>query len=117
MGSLNPSQPQAIILENKKFHSSNTRSNQTISKQIDKDTDTSRSKRSLNSFKPSHQTVLFTNDIELVNIEKDHVNYSGLSEQDVLYINERQVMVRSKDMYNRKPSVGAEGVFADLQKR
>lgn len=37
-------------------------------------------------------------------------------EQDVLCINERQVMVRSKAMYDQ-PQAGLEGVAVDLQQR
>lgn len=63
------------------------------------------------------QSILFTNDVKQVRIDKDFINYCGLTEQDVLYINERQVMVRSKDMYSRKPSVAAEGVYVDVKNR
>ncbi len=39
-------------------------------------------------------------------------------EQDVLCINERQVMVRSRGMYDQSaPNVSLEGVEADLAKR
>lgn len=63
------------------------------------------------------QSFLFTNDNKIVRNEKDSVSFCGLIEQDVLYINERQVMVRSKEMYNRKPSVSAEGIHADVKNR
>ena len=46
------------------------------------------------------------------------VSYCGSSEQDVLYINERQVMVRSKSMYNDcNPNPNLEGVQCDFSKR
>lgn len=63
------------------------------------------------------QNVVFSNDVKVVRAERDGVEYCGASEQDVLYINERQVMVRSKDMYSRRPSVAAEGVYVDVEKR
>lgn len=44
------------------------------------------------------------------------VQYSGSTEQDVLYINERAVMVRSKAMYE-KPNATTEGIYTDLQNR
>ena len=46
------------------------------------------------------------------------VSYCGAVEQDLLCINERQVMVRSKTMYDQEPpNTSLEGVSADLQKR
>jgi hypothetical protein len=46
------------------------------------------------------------------------VTYCGSVEQDVLCINERQVMVRSRGMYDQSaPNVSLEGVEADLAKR
>lgn len=46
------------------------------------------------------------------------VNYCGAGEQDLLCINERQVMVRSKTMYDTEPpNTSLEGVQSDLQKR
>jgi hypothetical protein len=63
------------------------------------------------------QAIVFNNDPKIVRAEKDFVQFCGSSEQDVLYINERQVMVRSKDMYTRKPSAAAEGVYVDVKNR
>ncbi|KAJ1435059.1 hypothetical protein B484DRAFT_325821 [Ochromonadaceae sp. CCMP2298] len=64
------------------------------------------------------QSVLFTNDNKIVQMHKDTVHYCGSGEQDVLCINERQVMVRSKHMYDQQPPNAAlEGVQSDLQKR
>lgn len=46
------------------------------------------------------------------------VTYCGAGEQDLLCINERQVMVRSKAMYDTEPpNTSLEGVRSDLQKR
>jgi hypothetical protein len=46
------------------------------------------------------------------------VSYCGAGEQDLLCINERQVMVRSKGMYDQEPpNTSLEGVQSDLQKR
>lgn len=46
------------------------------------------------------------------------VSYCGAGEQDLLCINERQVMVRSKAMYDTEPpNTSLEGVQSDLQKR
>jgi len=46
------------------------------------------------------------------------ISHSGSSEQDVLCINERQVMVRSKNMYNElPPNPSLEGVLCDFSKR
>lgn len=73
--------------------------------------------RELQGILRTPQTILFTNDPKIVRVEKDHISYCGMMEQDVLYINERQVVIRSKDMYNSKPSVAWEGVVADLEKR
>jgi hypothetical protein len=46
------------------------------------------------------------------------VIYCGAGEQDLLCINERQVMVRSRGMYDQEPpNTSLEGVQSDLQKR
>ena len=46
------------------------------------------------------------------------VSYCGAGEQDVLCINEKQVMVRSKTMYDQQPpNTSLEGVQSDLDKR
>ena len=46
------------------------------------------------------------------------VSYCGAGEQDLLCINERQVMVRSKNMYDQEPpNTSLEGVRSDLEKR
>lgn len=46
------------------------------------------------------------------------VSYCGATEQDVLCINERQVMVRANHMFdNITPNVALEGIEADLSKR
>lgn len=64
------------------------------------------------------QAVLFTNDPRIVALHKDLVSYCGSTEQDVLCINERQVMVRSKNMYNQlPPNPSLEGVQCDFSKR
>lgn len=48
----------------------------------------------------------------------EQVSYCGAAEQDLLCINERQVMVRSKTMYDQEPpNTSLEGVHADLEKR
>lgn len=62
------------------------------------------------------QSVVFTSDPKIVRAEKDRINYSGGGETDVLCINERQVMVRSKSMFD-KPNPVAEGIRSDLTAR
>lgn len=62
------------------------------------------------------QAVLFTRNPEIVAKEKDKVTYCGLTEQDVLCIDERQVIVRSKGMF-QPPNAAAEGIYSDLQRR
>jgi hypothetical protein len=44
------------------------------------------------------------------------VNYSGGGETDVLCIDERQVMIRSKTMF-QQPNPVAEGIKSDLNAR
>mmetsp|Transcript_26939 Transcript_26939/g.38424 ORF Transcript_26939/g.38424 Transcript_26939/m.38424 type:complete len:104 (+) Transcript_26939:4022-4333(+) len=64
------------------------------------------------------QAVIFSNDTRIVTANKDLISHSGSSEQDVLCINERQVMVRSKNMYNDiPPNPSLEGVTCDFSKR
>ena len=63
------------------------------------------------------QTILFTNNPKIIQKEKDNLVYCGTHEQDVLYINERQVIVRSKDMYRQTRNVAAEGIYADVANR
>eukprot|EP00602_Paraphysomonas_sp_CaronLab_P009978 CAMPEP_0185037942 /NCGR_PEP_ID=MMETSP1103-20130426/32999_1 /TAXON_ID=36769 /ORGANISM="Paraphysomonas bandaiensis, Strain Caron Lab Isolate" /LENGTH=1795 /DNA_ID=CAMNT_0027576163 /DNA_START=144 /DNA_END=5534 /DNA_ORIENTATION=- len=68
-------------------------------------------------FNPSDgQSVVFTNDPKLTRPEKSKVCYCGSGEQDVLCINERQVIVRSKAMYEQ-PNVSTEGIYSDLSNR
>lgn len=51
-------------------------------------------------------------------VDSLQVTYCGAGEQDLLCINERQVMVRSKNMYDTEPpNTSLEGVRADLDKR
>jgi hypothetical protein len=61
-------------------------------------------------------TVLFTNDAATLRAEKSRIGYCGNTDQDVLCINERQVMVRSRAMYD-KPSPLAEGIHTDISQR
>lgn len=87
------------------------------------------------------QSVVFSNDAKIVQTHRDtvryllmiiisqpyermmiscygQVSYCGSTEQDVLCINERQVMVRSKSMYDQEPAnIYLEGIHADLNKR
>jgi hypothetical protein len=86
------------------------------------------------------QSVLFSNDPRVTQAHKEtvttllvqisrlrtslkpvlaiQVNYCGAGEQDLLCINERQVMVRSKAMYDTEPpNTSLEGVQSDLLKR
>lgn len=44
------------------------------------------------------------------------MTFSGDSEQDVLHINDRQVLVRSKYMF-QKPAPGTEGIYVDPEQR
>lgn len=62
------------------------------------------------------QSIVFSNDPTLSRLEKDKVFYCGSSDQDVLCINDRKVIVRSKGMYE-DPSVSSEGICADISKR
>lgn len=50
------------------------------------------------------QVMLFSNETRHVNQFKDLVIVASAGDQDVLCINERQVMVRSKTMYQEPPS-------------
>ena len=63
------------------------------------------------------QSVVFSVDPKIVASEKARVFYSGVTSQDVLCINERKVMVRSKDMYQAQANAASEGIKADLSKR
>lgn len=62
------------------------------------------------------QSVLFTHDPAMLRMEKPRVLYCGSGDQDVLCINERQVIVRSKAMYE-KPLPTAEGIHTDVALR
>lgn len=55
--------------------------------------------------------MIFSSETSILNSLKDSAIYCGSAEQDVLCINERQVMVRSKVMYNDNFSQ------ADIMKR
>jgi hypothetical protein len=61
-------------------------------------------------------SVVFTNDPKIVKCEREKVQYCGSTDQDVLHIDERKVMVRSKGMFD-KPSPTTEGVLVDVQQR
>lgn len=56
------------------------------------------------------QSLIFTNDPKIVRRERPFVHYCGSEEQDVLCINERQVCVRSRSMYDG-PDPSAVGVW------
>jgi len=62
------------------------------------------------------QAVLFTNDPVVIRREKDEIFYCGKEEQDLLCINDRQVLIRSKQIFTN-PDPCAEGVVPDLTKR
>jgi hypothetical protein len=62
------------------------------------------------------QSIVFTSDNRVTRTEKERVFYSGASEQDVLCINEKKVMVRSKNMYHT-PNTASEGIKSDLSNR
>lgn len=62
------------------------------------------------------QSVLFTNDVKIVRSEKSKVFYCGTTEQDVLCINEKQVMVRSKGMFEQ-PNATTAGIYTDIDNR
>lgn len=61
-------------------------------------------------------SILFSNDAALVRSERHRISYCGNTDQDVLCIDERQVIVRSKAMFDR-PSPFAEGVLTDISLR
>jgi hypothetical protein len=63
------------------------------------------------------QSVLFSHDPKIVTSLRDTVHYCGRGEQDVLCINERKVMVKSKNMYCDPTNVALEGISSDLSKR
>lgn len=44
------------------------------------------------------------------------MNYCGTTEQDVLCVNERQIMVRARSLFDQ-PNAASEGVHANLDKR
>jgi hypothetical protein len=54
--------------------------------------------------------------LSLLTTDRVQVYYCGSGEQDVLCINERQVIIRSKAMYE-PPSVASEGIYSDLNNR
>lgn len=62
------------------------------------------------------QSIVFTSDNRVTRSEKERVFYSGAAEQDVLCINEKKVMVRSKHMYHT-PNTASEGIKSDLANR
>ena len=58
----------------------------------------------------SYQAILFTDNTQLIEEEKDNVFYCGSSEQSVLCINERQIMGNSAQAYaiaQKQRGVGA----------
>jgi hypothetical protein len=59
---------------------------------------------------------VFTADPKIVRSEKERVTYCSGGDVDVLCIDERKVMIRSKTMYD-KPNPVAEGVKTDLSAR
>ena len=61
-------------------------------------------------------SILFSNDAALVRSERHRISYCGNADQDVLCIDERQVIVRSKAMFDR-PSPFAEGIHTDISLR
>ena len=63
------------------------------------------------------QAVIFSAHPRVVKADRDIVSYSGATDQDVLCVNERKVMVRSRSMYANTPNVAADGVFSDLSQR
>jgi len=63
------------------------------------------------------QSVVFSVDPKVIASEKGRVLYSGSVSQDVLCINERKVMVRSKDMYQQQANTASEGIKSDLTQR
>ena len=63
------------------------------------------------------QSVVFSADPKLSRSEKEKITYCGVVEQDVLCINERQVMVRSRGMYKSELNIASEGVSSDLDLR
>jgi len=62
------------------------------------------------------QSVVFSSDPALVQSERSKASYCGSTDQDVLCINDRKVIIRSKTMYE-SPSVASEGIYSDLAKR
>lgn len=59
------------------------------------------------------QTILFSSDTKLVNAHKDQIilhQVPQTADQDVLCINERQVMIRTKSMYDPPPISGEEAL-------
>jgi hypothetical protein len=65
--------------------------------------------------KTQGQVIVFSNEPKVLNAHKDLVAFYNYNEQDVLCINERQVMVRSKTMYD-KPGNNLLAP-ADIEKR
>jgi hypothetical protein len=63
------------------------------------------------------QAVMLTSHARIVKTDRDIVSYCGSTDQDVLCVNERKVMVRSRTMYTNTPNVAADGVQSDLSQR
>lgn len=63
------------------------------------------------------QSVILCAHPRIVKADRELVSYCGITDQDVLCVNERKVMVRSKNMYDNAPNVASDGVFSDLTKR
>ena len=63
------------------------------------------------------QSIVFTPSPKVARTEKSRVSYCGKTDQDVLCINERKVMVRSKTMYKPSVNPAIEGITSDLDKR
>jgi hypothetical protein len=63
------------------------------------------------------QSLLLCAHPRILKSDRELVSYCGITDQDVLCVNERKVMVRSKNMYDNAPNVSSDGVFSDLTKR
>ena len=63
------------------------------------------------------QALLLSSHPRVVKTNRELVTYCGALDQDVLCVNERKVMVRSRNMYNNAPNVAADGISSDLTQR
>lgn len=65
----------------------------------------------------THKSLVFTSDQMVARFEKENTQYCGSSEHDVLCINEKQVMVRTRTHLSEALNPAAEGIKISLHGR